>query len=106
MRHRVQFQSCSTTRDPLGGQSQTWTTYYTCWAEIDAHNGQMLYQTDEFISQSTYVIGIRYPQGVSISAQDRCLGPDGEIYVVDAPIDIERRHRKLQVFCHILNEAN
>ena len=67
----------------------------------------MMYQTDEFVSESTYSIEIRYPgPGVQISAMDRAVDQDGVIYVVDAPVNTERRNRKIEILCHVLNESD
>lgn len=106
-RHRVSFQSCSTTPDSFGQQTQTWTTYATARAKIAEFNAKMIYQTDDFVSESTYKMELRYlGAGVTISALDRAVDEDGVIYVIDAPLDSERRHRKLVVLCHVIDEAD
>jgi|SRR5208282_5302163 len=113
LRNSVQFQSISGSAPDAAGQpSQTWTTYYPAsgapavWASIDVLRGKMIYNTDDFVSESSYMMEIRFPPaGVEISAQDRAvLG--GDTYVIDSVMDVEKRKRKLQILCHVLNEAD
>jgi SPP1 family predicted phage head-tail adaptor len=105
MIHKVQFQSRSTTRDGFGQQLDTWTTYYSPWAKVGELRGQMLYQTAEFISQSTYKINLLYPFSAAIGVNDRAIC-NGQTFVIDAVLNLEMRNRELQILCHVLNEAD
>jgi SPP1 family predicted phage head-tail adaptor len=108
LRHRVQFQQAAATPDAFGQPSTAWSTYYTCWADIEILSSQMLNETAEFVSKATYVVCIRWAgAAVQISAADRIVAlADGTVYVIDTVTDIERRRRKLQILCHVLNEAD
>jgi SPP1 family predicted phage head-tail adaptor len=105
MRNRVQFQRRSTTRDAANQPIDTWTTYYTAWASIEVLRSQMNYQTADFISESTYKMELRYPgAAMQVGPADRAVC--GDTYVIDAVVNTERRNRKLEILCHILNEVN
>jgi head-tail adaptor len=65
----------------------------------------MLYQTAEFISQSTYRIVIRYPWGQTIAPNDRIVW-ESMTFTIDAVINPEMRNRELQILGHVVDEAN
>jgi SPP1 family predicted phage head-tail adaptor len=60
LNRRIQIQQQTTTQDSFGQEQQTWNTVYTCWAEIDIQQSQLIYSTAEFVSKVTHRITIRW----------------------------------------------
>lgn len=105
LRHRIQLQRKSTAQDSFGQPVESWTTYLTCWASVDVLHSAMLYQTAQFVAQSTYRIEIRYPHGTTIQPQDRIVcGAD--TYTIQAVTNPEQRNISLVLLCYVLNEAS
>jgi SPP1 family predicted phage head-tail adaptor len=106
-RHQAKFQSPSGSSDNFGQQSQTWATYYSPWAKVEVLKGQMLYETEEFIEQSTYMVTIHYPatSGIEISALDRILC-NGLTFVIDSVMNVEQINRELRILCHVIDESD
>jgi SPP1 family predicted phage head-tail adaptor len=57
---RITIQKQTTSQDSLGGLLNTWTTAYSCWANIDVQRSQLLYSTAEFIEKVTHRITVRF----------------------------------------------
>ena len=100
---RLHFQQLGGTPN-AGGELTTWVTYATLWGSIDALRGQLLYNTGEFIEQSTYNIVIRYNPAVTISVADRIVC-EGTTFIIEAILDKDFKHRELQLLCYVLNET-
>lgn len=64
LNRRIQIQSQSTSQDSFGQPQQTWTTVYTCWANIDVQQSQLIYSTAEFVAKTTHRITIRWTHSV------------------------------------------
>ena len=54
LNRRISIQSQTTSQDEFGQEQQAWNTVYSCWADIDVQQSQLLYQTAEFVSKITH----------------------------------------------------
>lgn len=105
LRKVVSFQRASTKQDSVGQPESTWSTYYTTRAKVDVLRGQLLYQSDVFINKNTYQIAMRFPPaGITISVADR-LVCGGEVYVIQAVINVEQRNRELHLLAYVVNDT-
>lgn len=103
-RKRLTFQSNAGTQDSSGQPTNTWTTYYTCWGAIGIHHGAMVYDPGQFASQSFYLISCRYPgSSVVINPQD-IITCEGETYLIQVVMDIEKKHRELQILAYSIDQ--
>ena len=73
LNRRITIQQQSTTQDSYGGQVQSWSDFYACWAAIDIQQSQLIYATAEFISKVTYRISIRYTSSVVFAPNMRII---------------------------------
>jgi len=71
LNRRIQIQSQTTGQDAFGQPLSAWATIYTCWAEIDMQQSQLIYATAEFISKTTHRITIRWTKSVVIAPNMR-----------------------------------
>jgi len=60
LNRRISILTQSTAQDAAGQPIQTWTTAYSCWANIDILHGQLIYNTGDFVSKATQIITIRF----------------------------------------------
>jgi SPP1 family predicted phage head-tail adaptor len=73
LNRRIQIQTQTTTQDAFGAPLPTWTTVYTCWANIAIQNSQLIYSTSEFVSKETHRITIRWTSSVIVSPNMRIV---------------------------------
>jgi SPP1 family predicted phage head-tail adaptor len=107
---RIQIQQQATTPGPLGQPSSTWTTIYTCWANITEVRAQLLYQTSEFVEKVTRKITIRWTSSVVIQPNMRIVFAQTtpavtHIYNIESIVDPSESHEQLQLFCYELNAS-
>jgi SPP1 family predicted phage head-tail adaptor len=60
LNRQIQIQSQTTTQDEYGQPQATWNTIYTCWANIDIQQSQLIYSTAEFVDKVTHRITVRW----------------------------------------------
>ena len=60
LRRRITIQQRSATKDTFGGQSTTWATIATVWADIEPMSGRELLAAQEVKSEVTHQITVRY----------------------------------------------
>lgn len=65
LRHRLEIQTVTETRDSYGGISQAWTTLETRWANIQPMSSRELWQAQQAQSQATHKITMRYYSGLT-----------------------------------------
>ena len=61
----VELQSEATQSDSAGQQSTTWTSYITVWATIDVLQGNEIFKGQQYNTQVTHKVTIRYLPGVT-----------------------------------------
>lgn len=64
MRHRLEIQRATETRDAAGGVVQTWSTLDTRWASIEALTGREYFMAKQVQSDATHRIRLRYYEGL------------------------------------------
>jgi SPP1 family predicted phage head-tail adaptor len=73
LNRRISIQNQSSTQDGAGQPIQSWTTVYTCWADIDILHGQLIYNTGDFVSKATQIITIRFTSSQVFSSGQRIV---------------------------------
>lgn len=62
LRHRVQIQAPTDTRDAFGGNTRTWATIATVWGSVEPLEGDELTEAQQVNARATVRIRIRaYP---------------------------------------------
>ena len=104
LNRRVQLQRPVTTPDALGESDTAFTTYYTCWASIDAQNSSLLYETSEFVSRPTMRITIRWTASVTVEPGDRVVYTQAttgaHLYTIQSFINTEQANRDLVILAY------
>lgn len=107
LNRRIQVQQQTTTQDAAGQERQSWTTVYTCWANIDVQRSQLVYTTAEFASKSIVRITMRWTSSIVIAANMRIIYTEPttgvtHTYNVETPLNTAQGNRELIVLCYEL----
>lgn len=96
LRHKVQIQSRSATKDGFGQESMTWTTALTVWADIQPLSGRELIAAQAQMAETTHTVVIRYRAGITPANR---VVYQGRVFNVLSVIDEDMRHRTLSLLC-------
>ena len=96
LRHRVTIQQLTRVEDEGGGYAEVWADVATVWAAIKPMRGNERYEAQQVQSTLTHKVTIRYRAG--IKPQMRLLYGN-RVFNIEAVIDIEERHRWLELLC-------
>lgn len=96
LRDKVTIQEYIQTPDRYGGFSETWQDKYTVWANIKPLRGREYFEMQKIQSEITHKITIRYRSDINtlnrIRYKERILN-------IKSVIDIDNRHRYLEIMC-------
>lgn len=95
-RHKITIQERLTGQDSYGAPMESWTDLATAWASIEPLSGRELYAAQELNSEINVRIKMRYRPGV-LSSMRILYGT--RIFDILAVVDIEERHRVLELLC-------
>lgn len=96
LRHRVTIQQLVKADDGYGGIVETWQDVATVWATVEPLRGSERYRAQQVQSELTHKVTMRYRPGVK--PQMRLLYGD-RVLEIEAVIDVEERHRWLELLC-------
>lgn len=104
---RVSIQTQSTTQDQYGQPQQTWTTQYTCWANVSIQQSQLIYSTAEFVSKVTSRITIRWTPSFIVQPNMRVTYTEPttnitHLYNVEAVINPQQGNTWIVLLCYEL----
>ena len=108
LNRRIQIQQQTNTQDAFGAPAQTWTTVYTCWANIDVQRSQLVYATEEFVSKTTHRITFRWTFSVIIVPNMRIVYTEPatgvtHIYNIEGLMNESQGNVMLIALCYELN---
>lgn len=96
LRHSVTLQSKSVSRDAAGGESITWTTFATVWAEVQPLSGREYVAMRQAQADVAVRVRMRYVAGVNPAMR---VVHGSAIYNVLEVIDVAGRQRELELMC-------
>jgi len=96
LRHRVQLQYPSDTRDAHGGITRSWSTSATVWASVEPLTGRELLDAQQVESQSDTRVRIRYYQGIAPKWR---VQHGQHVYNVLHVGDVDVRNREMLLLC-------
>jgi SPP1 family predicted phage head-tail adaptor len=105
---RISIQSQATSQDATGQEQQTWGTVYSCWANIDVQQSQLIYSTAEFVSKVTHRITIRWTSSIVLKPNMRIVYTEPttsvvHTYEIEALINPQQGNVWLTILCYELN---
>lgn len=100
LRRQITIESRATSVDAdYGGQSTTWSTTATVWADIQPLSGRELFAAQQFGSEVSHVITVRYqsmfddPKAVAAMR----VNYNGRYFNIHACINTDERNREVQL---------
>lgn len=96
LRHRITLQQVTRTPDGIGGYTETWTDVATVWAAVEPLRGRELFDAEQVQSEITHRVRIRYRSGVDSSMRVRF---GARLFRIQSVIDVDERHREIQLMC-------
>lgn len=94
LRHSITIQQLSTARDDYGGVVETWADFATVNASVQPLSGRELIAAQAAQSESRVKMSMRYIPGVTEAMR---VSYGGKVYNITAVIDVDERHRELQI---------
>lgn len=96
LRHRVEIQEKTVTRDAYGEEDFTWETVDTIWASVEPARGRDLMQQQT--EQVLYDTIVRMRYGTTVTPENR-LVYSGQYYDVRSVISIMEKNKELEAQC-------
>ena len=96
LRRQIVIQQRAPGADALNQPLNTWTPVCTCYADIQPQTGREMLAGEATVSSVSSIIEIRYRTG--INAGMRAVY-EGQVFNIEAVIDVDTRHRMLQLVC-------
>lgn len=96
LRHRVQLQSCTATRDEVGGLVETWLPYATVWAQVRQTNGREAWYRQQMNAAAGWTIGIRWRADVTTKHR---VVYGSRVFEIRSVTDEEQKRRYLMLAC-------
>ena len=94
---RVTIEQITSSRDGIGGEIETWSTFATVWAEFVSQSSRKFVAAKQVHSELTALIRIRYRSG--ITAQMRVRYGSRIFQLVAAPINVKEGGESLELMC-------
>lgn len=99
LRRQIDLQTRATAQDTFGGQSTTWTTAYTVWAQITPLTGRELLAAQAVRSEVTHTITVRWRTELAdpmALAAMRALY-NGRIFNIHGARNLDERNRTIEL---------
>jgi len=96
LRHRVIIQHLVETLDEYKTPTITWQDYATVWASVEPIRGREYIELQNTNSELTVRIRIRYLPGVT---NDMRVLYGSRVFNIQSVIDINERHREMELMC-------
>lgn len=96
LRHRITFQIPVVQDDGYGGEEKAWQDAFSAWASIKPISGREYYDAMSIQSEVTHRIRVRYRPDITT---DMRIEHGDRIYEIEAVIDIDSRHKYLEILC-------
>ena len=96
LRHRIEIQQATETRNNYGEPVVSWATFRKCWASVEPLRGRELWAALEQQARVSTRIRIRYL--ADVTPKTRILYAT-RIYLINSIIDEEERHINMQLMC-------
>lgn len=65
LRHKIDIQKFTTTKDSYGEDIKTWASYHKCYASVNPLRGKEYFDTQQIVPEVDNKITIRYKSGIA-----------------------------------------
>lgn len=102
LRHRLTIQEPIDTRNHLNELVRTWSTWATVYGAVEPLRGQEFFDAEQVQGELWHRVRVRYREGYTTHM--RILHLD-RVLQIQAVIDVEERHREMQLMCRETPDA-
>lgn len=107
LNRRISIQTQSAAQDSTGQPVQTWTTQYTCWANVSIQNSALIYSTAEFMSKVVHRITIRWTSSFVVQPNMRLTYQEAttgvlHVFNIEAVLNPEQGNVFVVLMCYEL----
>jgi SPP1 family predicted phage head-tail adaptor len=101
-RHRVTLQQRATVVDNEGFATEQWQDWVTVWAAVEPIRGREYFAAAAVNAQNDVRIRIRYRPGVT---PDMRVVYGQRVFDIQSVIDVDERHREIQLMCREVTDG-
>lgn len=102
LRHRVTIQQPVTAANAYGERITTWSTVATVWGAVEPLRGREFFDAEQVQAEISHRVVLRYRAGLNSTMRLLHLGRVLHIVTI---IDVDERHRELQLMCREMPDA-
>lgn len=102
MRHRVTIEAPVDGVNEFGERVVTWSTVETVYAAVEPVRGREFFAAEQVQSEVSHRVVMRYRAGMTTRMRLLHLGRE---FHINAIIDVDERHRELQLMCREMLDA-
>lgn len=103
LRHRVTIQQPVVAVNGYGERITTWSTVATVWAAVEPLRGREFFDAEQVQAEISHRVIMRYRAGMESTM--RLLHEGRVLHITAPPIDVDERHRELQLMCREMPDA-
>lgn len=96
MRHRITIQYKVVVKDTYGAETITWTTYHSCWAEIEPLTGREFLESRQTQAEEMLRMTTRYKSGITPAMR---VSWSSRYFDIQSVIEVEELGREIQLMC-------
>ena len=96
LRHVVQVQSRTISRDDYGGAQQTWATIATRFAKVEPLSGRELWRAQGVTPEATHRVVMRYMEAVTAKCR---LVHKGKVFQIESVLDVDELRNIMVLIC-------
>lgn len=99
MRHRVTFETRTTTPNAMGDPVKAYTPAFTAYARVESLAGKERFASQVVQNEAEFRIVTRYnPALASVGPDDRATF-DGRAFDIRSVVDVDERRKELVFYC-------
>lgn len=102
IRHRVTIQQPVVAVNGYGERITTWSTVATVWAAVEPLRGREFFDAEQTQAEVSHRVVLRYRAGMVATMRLLHLT---RVLHIQAIIDVDERHRELQLMCREMPDA-
>ena len=102
LRHRVTIQQPVVAVNGYGERITTWSTVATVWGAVEPLRGREFFDAEQVQAEVSHRVVLRYRSGLATTMRLLHLT---RVLHIQAIIDVDERHRELQLMCREMPDA-
>ena len=102
LRHRVTIQQPVVAVNGYGERITTWSTVAVVWGAVEPLRGREFFDAEQTQAEISHRVVLRYRSGIDSTMRLLHLG---RVLHIGTVIDVDERHRELQLMCREMPDA-